>query len=127
MLNLGQEFFHCKLYRAIKEVWWNRRSTWSNFSIQKKISLLLHSQQECINKIVALANTRAKLKEGFKEPSIEEEDNFILSSQLKIDYLSPIPEGQLTEHQSTNVLIIQQILKYAQHLVFNQLFNQLNE
>jgi len=40
---------------------------------------------------LALADTRAKLKEGFKEPSTEEEDNFILSSQPEIDYLSPIP------------------------------------
>ena len=49
-LTTNKSFSIVNSYREINKFRQNRRSTWPNFPVQKKISLLLHSQQECINK-----------------------------------------------------------------------------
>ena len=49
-LTTNRSFSIVNSYGAINEFWQNQRSTWPNFPVQKRISLLLHSQQECINK-----------------------------------------------------------------------------
>ena len=49
-LTTNRSFSIVNSYGAINEFRQNRRSTWPNFPVQKRISLLLHSQQECINK-----------------------------------------------------------------------------